>query len=315
MTKPGPPPDVPFTEGCLEPHRTDLRRRYDAAEYSPDAPRDRCRVLVTCATARIDSRTFDTLPALEAVVNFGVGYDHIDVTAAHTRGIIVCNTPDVLTDCVADLTKGCVIDIARGMTAADRYVRQGQWPHAPYPLGHRVSGTRIGIGGLGRVGRAVAHRAESFGMTVAYHNRRAVAGLLYRYFDDQRLLAAASDFLVVCVPGGRDSDSLVDAKVLHELGPSGYLVNVSRGEVVDQTALVEALRGGVITGAALDVFHNEPHVPAELLDPENVLLLPHLGSTTVQSRPQMWELLRSNVTSVISGDTPPTPVRQFAPAR
>jgi len=315
MTNRCPLPNVLFTEGFLEPQRAELRRRYDAgstrrmrrrigAEYSSPARKHESIPVPSV-----------TLPALEAVVNFGVGYDHIDVTAARTRGITVCNTPDVLTDCVADLAMGCIIDIARGMTAADRYVRRGQWPHAPYPLGRKVSGTRIGIVGLGRIGHAVAYRAEAFGMTVAYHNRRAVAGLLYRYFDDLRLLAAASDFLVVCASGGADSTGLVDSEVLHALGPSGFLINVARGDVVDQAALIEALRDSVIAGAALDVFRNEPHVPTELLDRENVLLLPHLGSATMQSRTQMWELLCSNVTSTLSGEAPPTPVRQFAPAR
>ncbi|WP_432540814.1 2-hydroxyacid dehydrogenase [Kineococcus sp. SYSU DK002] len=291
-----------------------LRTRYGAVgEPSPDVAGD-VDVVVTSGRFGVDAGLMARLPALRAVLNFGVGYDTTDVAEANRRGVVVTNTPDVLTDCVADTAAALVLDVLRGFSAADRWVRAGNWSAAAnYPLTRRVRGTRVGILGLGRIGRAIAHRLEGFGVSTAYHNRRELPGAGYRYLPDARSLAAASDVLVVAASGGADSAGLVSAEVLTALGPQGYLVNVARGSVVDEDALVEALREGRIAGAGLDVFAHEPHVPAALLERDDVVLLPHLGSGTVQTRDAMERLVLDNLDAFLADGRVLTPVPETAP--
>ncbi len=242
-----------------------------------------------------DAALIAALPSLKVISSFGVGVDKVDLVAAGRRGILVGNTPDVLNDCVADLAIGLAIDVARGLSASDRYLRRGEWPKGPYPLQRRVSGKRMGIVGLGRIGKAIAHRAAAFDMPLRYHNRRPAADTQIAYEPSLVELARWSDFLVIIVPGGAATRHLINETVLDALGPEGYLINVARGSVVDEAALVRALRDKRIAGAALDVFENEPHVPTELMQLDNAVLLPHVGSATHETRSAMAQRVFDNL--------------------
>lgn len=243
----------------------------------------------------IDATWFDRLPALEIVASFGVGYDKVDATAAATRGIVVTNTPGVLDEEVADLTVGLLLATLRHIPQADRFVREGRWPAGPFPLSPTLRGRRVGILGLGAIGKAVARRIEAFGVPISYHGRSRQEGIGYEYYRTAAALAEASDVLVVVVPGGSGTRHLVDAAVLTALGPEGVLVNVARGSVVDQTALITALQAGTIGGAGLDVFEDEPSVPEVLFDMANVVLLPHIGSASQATRAAMGRLVVDNL--------------------
>ncbi|MDT0187042.1 2-hydroxyacid dehydrogenase [Microbacterium sp. ARD31] len=267
------------------------------------------RVAVTSGVWGVRAEHLDRLPALEAIVSFGVGYDATDVDEAARRGVVVSNTPDVLTDCVADAAVGLVIDVMRGLSAADRFVRRGEWAAGRTPpLARRVTGARIGIVGLGRIGLAIARRLEAFGTTISYHNRRARSDVSYAYVPDVVSLARGCDVLVLAAAGGDASRQLVDAAVLDALGPHGFLVNIARGSVVDEDALVAALQEGRIAGAGLDVFAAEPHVPSALLGRDDVVLLPHLGSATVETRRAMADLTLANVAAYLDEGRLLTPV-------
>lgn len=266
-------------------------------------------VAVTSGRTGVDAGLMSALPNLGAVVNFGVGYDTTDVEEAAVRNIAVSNTPDVLSDCVADTAIGLLIDVMRQFSAADRYLRAGRWvADGNYPLTHKVSGARVGIIGLGRIGTAIATRLGGFGCTVSYHNRREVEGSPYRYVSTPAELAAGADVLIIAAAGGAGTRHLVDREVLDALGPDGYLVNIARGSVVDEQALVEALADGRLAGAGLDVFTDEPNVPAALLDMDNVVLLPHVGSGTVETRNAMEELTLANLDTYLRTGTLVTPV-------
>ncbi|WP_021595331.1 2-hydroxyacid dehydrogenase [Actinomadura welshii] len=264
--------------------------------------------LVTRAAVGVGKDLIDRLPRLRVITSFGVGYDTIDVAAASARGVQVSNTPDVLNDCVADVAVGGLIDVMRRMTDADRYLRRGDWHAGPYPLTTKVSGKRVGVLGLGRIGRAVARRLEGFDIEVAYHSRHPVDGVDYRYVESVDGLAAWSDALVIAVAGGDGTRGLVSASTLEALGPAGHLVNIARGSVVDEPALVDALVNGRIAGAALDVFADEPNVPDELLPLGNVLLLPHIASATHETREAMGDLVFRNLQRFLSDGTLITPV-------
>ena len=257
---------------------------------------------------RIDASWFDRLPALEIVANFGVGYDTIDAAAAAERGVIVTNTPGVLDEEVADLTIGLLLATVRRIPQADRYVREGRWADAPFPLSPTLRGRRIGILGLGAIGKAVARRLEGFGVSIAYHGRSRQPGVTYDYHDSPATLAASCDVLLVIVPGGAGTRHLVDADVLAALGSDGVLVNVARGSVVDQAALVAALRSGTILAAGLDVYEAEPDVPEALRAMENVVLLPHIGSASEQTRRAMGQLVVDNLASWFDTGKPISPV-------
>lgn len=306
------PENAVVTVGTLRKELTDeLSRRYGARELGelPNGPAKGVRVAVTSGVWGVRAEHLDRLPDLQAVVNFGVGYDSTDVAECHRRGIAVSNTPDVLTDCVADLAVGLLIDVMRGLSAADRSVRRGDWEAGRQPaLARRVAGSRVGILGLGRIGSAIAHRLEAFGCAISYHNRHERDDVSYRYASNVVELAESCDVLVVAAAGGAASAGLVDAEVLAALGPDGYLVNVARGSVVDERALVRALETAALAGAALDVFADEPHVPAPLLEDERVVVLPHIGSATIETRAAMTELTLANVAQALSDGTLVTPV-------
>ena len=309
--------------GPLKPSLAEtLRTRY-GAQTLPEDPATRTEFLadsgayvtavVTSGRTGVDAALMAELPRLGAVVNFGVGYDTTDVDAAALRGVGVSNTPDVLTDCVADTAVGLLIDTMRQFSASDRYVRAGRWPaEGNYPLTRQVSNTRVGIIGLGRIGGAIAKRLSAFGCTISYHNRRQVTESPYTYVGSPVALAQDVDVLVIAAAGGSATSKLVDAAVLDALGPDGYLINIARGSVVDETALVSALRGGRLAGAGLDVFADEPNVPAELFAMDNVVLLPHVGSGTVQTRAAMEDLTLRNLDEFLATGRLVTPVLEPA---
>ena len=280
-------------------HLHDRSHQTDPAGFAAAAPR--IRAIAASGESRVSRELIAQLPALEIISVFGVGYDGIDVAAAHERGIHVTNTPDVLTDEVADMAIGLMLAIARRIPQADRYIRANKWPEGGLALGRKVSGARLGLVGFGRIGQAIARRADSFGMSIAYTARGPKAGTTQRFYPDAATLAEAVDFLVVITPGGAGTRKLIDAPVLAALGKDGYLVNVARGSVVDERALVDALQRGTIAGAALDVFENEPHVPPELFVLDNVVLTPHIGSATWQTRRAMADLAFGNLQAHFAG--------------
>lgn len=266
------------------------------------------RGVAASGDSRVNAELISALPALEIISVMGVGYDGIDVAAARARGVMVTHTPNVLNDEVADLAIGLMLCAARQLPEADRYVRSGKWLSAPMPLARKMSGARLGIVGMGRIGQAIAHRAQAFGMSIAYTARSAKSGLPYRFVPALLDLASASDFLVLITPGGAGTRKMVDAEVLKALGPKGILVNVARGSVVDESALIEALEKGVIGGAALDVFEDEPRVPERLMAMPHVVLAPHIGSATTQTRQAMADLTFGNLREHFAGRPVLTPV-------
>ena len=257
-------------------------------------------VVVTSAAYGLTAAQIALLPNLRAVCSFGVGYDSIDLAALQQRGIVLSNTPDVLTDCVADLAMGLLIDVSRGISAGDRYARAGLWGSKQrMGMGARVTGKKLGILGLGRIGLAIAERAQGFKMNIGYHNRKPVADVAHGYFDSVVALAQWADCLIVACPGGAATEHLVNAAVLQALGEHGLLINIARGSVVDEAALVAALEASHIAGAALDVFEREPHIPSLLLQSEKVVLTPHIGSATRETRLDMDDLLLQNVAAFV----------------
>lgn len=250
-------------------------------------------------------------PQLEIVSTFGVGYDHVDAAWAGRQGIIVTNTPEVLTDEVADTAIGLLLCTLRELPQAERYLRAGKWPEAPYPLTRTTLRNRtIGMVGMGRIGKAIARRLDAFGAPVVYHARRPKPHLPYRYYPGLVTMAQAVDTLIVIVPGGPDTRHLINAKVLEALGPEGVLINIARGSVVDEAALIKALQDRTIYSAGLDVFANEPAVPPELLAMDHVVLLPHIASGSHYTRGKMDRLVVDNLLSWFEGKGPLTPVRE-----
>ena len=298
---------APMMEALRGAYRVhDRTHQSDAAAFAAAAPR--IRAIAASGESKVPHELIAQLPKLEIVSVFGVGYDGVDVAAARERGIAVTHTPNVLNDEVADLAMALVLAVSRRLVEADRYVRSGAWAHGPMPLARKVSGARMGIVGLGRIGLAIAKRAEAFGMSIAYTSRNARTDVRYPHFASAEALAREVDFLVVITPGGAGTKKLIDAKVLAALGKKGYLVNVARGSVVDEQALVSALREGTIAGAGLDVFENEPNVPSELLALDNVVLTPHIGSATWQTRQAMADLAFANLQAHFAGKPLLSPV-------
>jgi lactate dehydrogenase-like 2-hydroxyacid dehydrogenase len=270
------------------------------------------RVQAMIASGSVDAAMMDTMPGLRLIAVSGVGYDNVDTAAATARGIIVTNTPDVLTHTVADLALALILAVERRIVAADAFMRRGDWKHGAFPLARDVRGLTLGILGLGRIGIAIAQRAETFGLRVQYSNRRQRSDVGYPYHEDALALAHASDILLAVVPGGAETRHLVTEEVLRALGPEGTLVNIARGSVVDEAALVRCLLDGSLGTAALDVFDREPEVPAELFALDNVVLTPHIGSATHTTREAMANLAADNVLASLAGSPPLTPVVESA---
>lgn len=264
--------------------------------------------IVTSFARRVNRQLIEGLPNLEIICQFGVGVDNIDLEAARERQIAVTNTPDLVTNDTADIALALLLSCARRVVEGGAYVRVGKWANGPMPLGTSLSGKTVGIVGLGRIGQAVARRATSFDMNVAYYSRQKKAGFSYTYYPDLATLAKDSDFMIITVAGGSETRQLVNADILKALGPDGYLINVARGSVVDQEALLVALRNQEIAGAGLDVFENEPQVPEALFTMDNVVLLPHMGTATVETRTKMGRLVLQNLYAHFNGEPLMTPV-------
>jgi lactate dehydrogenase-like 2-hydroxyacid dehydrogenase len=238
-----------------------------------------------------------------------VGYDGIDLVAAAEHGVVVTNTPDVLTEEVADTALGLLLMTVRELSAAERYLRAGRWAaEGAYPLSASLRDRTVGIVGLGRIGMAIARRLDAMNIPVVYHSRSARPDTPYRYYDDLRRMAADVNVLLSILPGTQATKHLINASILEALGADGILVNVGRGSAVDEAALVSALKDGTIRAAGLDVFANEPNVPAELVALPNAVLLPHVGSASVHTRNAMGQLVVDNLTSWFREGKPLTPV-------
>ena len=264
--------------------------------------------------SKVARALLDQLPAVEIVSIMGVGYDGVDVAAAIERKVPVTHTPNVLNDEVADLAIGLMLSVARRIPQADQYVRAGRWgKEGPFPLTRKMTGARLGIVGLGRIGQAIATRAEAFGMSIAYTARSAKAELKhYAFHPSAKELAANVDFLVIITPGGAGTKHMINAEVMKALGPRGYLINVARGSVVDEHALVAALQQGVIAGAGLDVYENEPHPLEALWSMDNVVLTPHMASGTRETRQAMADLAVNNLRAHFAGQPLLSPVPECA---
>jgi lactate dehydrogenase-like 2-hydroxyacid dehydrogenase len=305
--------------GRFEQSLTDAMARFSPLRIPNDAGRaaflaehaESINVIVSSGRPGVDAELMAALPNLEVIVNNGAGVDAIDLDAARRLGIGVSNTPDVLSDTVADTALGLILMTLRQFGAADRYVRDGRWAvDGAFPYARDVSGLQVGILGLGRIGLAIATRLLGFDCAIAYHNRHRVQGSPYRYAESPYELAESVDILVVATAGGGGSEKLVSREVLQALGPQGYLINIARGSVVDQDALVELLASGGLAGAGLDVYVDEPNVPAELRGLDNVVLLPHVGSATARTRAAMAQLTLRNLESYLSSKKLVTPVLQ-----
>jgi hydroxypyruvate reductase len=290
---------APLPPFLYEPLKRDYRcHDYHESSHKPGllaAEGARIRGLVQGGGTVTPTSLLDALPRLEIISVFGVGYDGVPIEYCRTRGLKVTNTPDVLTDDVADVAVGLVLMTGRGFARLERFTRAGQWLKQGPELTTKLGGRTAGILGLGRIGKAIAQRLSAMGMRIAYTGRKPQADVPYRFIGDPVSLARESDFLIVACPGGEATRNLVDAKVLEALGKDGTLVNIARGSIVDEPALVAALQNGTIRAAGLDVFVDEPNVPAPLLAMENVVLLPHVGSATRETRQAMGDLCKANL--------------------
>ncbi|MCP3474115.1 2-hydroxyacid dehydrogenase [Bradyrhizobium sp. CCGUVB1N3] len=285
--------------------------RADLERLTP-AVREKIRgIAVTYHTVRADKDSLSHFPKLEIVANFGVGYDHVDTAYAREHNVVVTNTPDVLTEEVADVAMGLLLATLREFIKADRYVRSGLWTTQNYPLSvGSLRDRKVGIVGMGRIGQAIARRIEASLVPVVYHSRNPSKDVSYKHYPDLIEMAKAVDTLMVIVPGGASTNKMINAEVLKALGPRGVLVNVARGSVVDEPALVQALKSGTILAAGLDVFAAEPNVPDELKTMQNVILLPHIGSASVVTRNAMDQLVVDNLKTWFAGKPPITPVAE-----
>jgi len=271
---------------------------------------DKIRAVAIAYTAnRLDAAFMQKLPKLEQISSFGVGYDHVDAKWAGEHGIVVTNTPEVLNEEVADTALGLLLCTVREFPQAERYLRAGKWTKAQYPLTKATLRDRtVGMVGMGRIGKAIARRLEAFGVPVVYHSRKPQDGVSYKYYPKLIDMARDVDTLMVIVPGGAATKDMINKDVLQALGPRGILINMARGSVVDEPALIEALKNRTIYSAGLDVFAKEPDVPKDLLEMDHVVLFPHLGSSTEVTRAAMDQLVVDNVLAWAAGKPPLTPV-------
>lgn len=318
-------PVVVVTRKLPEAVETRMMELFDVRLNLSDEPMGRDRlidaaqgadVLVPTVTDRIDAGVIGAAsPRLQLIANYGAGVDHIDLRAARDKGVCVTNTPDVLTEDTADMTMALILSAPRRLTEAERVLRAGKWPgwSPTWMLGRRVSGVRLGIVGMGRIGQAVARRAKAFNMKIHYHNRRRLhpdveTELEATYHESLDQMLARMDIITVHCPHTPATFHLLSARRLKLLQPHAYIVNTARGEIIDEVALVRMLRAKELAGAALDVYENEPAVNPKLLQFENVVLLPHVGSATVEGRMGMGECVIVNIRNFVDGHTPPNRV-------
>jgi lactate dehydrogenase-like 2-hydroxyacid dehydrogenase len=275
-------------------------------------------IAIAYTANKVDAAFMQKFPKLEQISSFGVGYDHIDAKWAGAHGIVVTNTPGVLDEEVADTALGLLLCTVRELPQSERYLRAGKWPAAHYPLTKATLRDRtVGMVGMGRIGKAIARRLEAFGVPVAYHSRNPQAGVAYKYYPNLVEMARNVDTLMIIVPGGASTQNMINAEVLKALGPKGIVINMARGSVVDEPALIEALKSRTIYSAGLDVFAKEPEVPKALMEMDHVVLFPHVGSATEQTRAAMDQLVVDNILAWAAGKPPLTPVSEtpFPPKR
>jgi lactate dehydrogenase-like 2-hydroxyacid dehydrogenase len=278
--------------------------------FAETAPRLRA-IAVSATEERIPGALMSRFPRLEIVSSFGVGYDHVEVAWAAAHGVTVTNTPDVLTEEVADTALGLLLCTAREFPQAERYLRAGKWAQKGYPLSKATLRNRtVGLVGMGRIGQAIARRLDAMQVPVVYHSRRPAAGVSYKHYPKLIDMARDVDVLLVITPGGVATRNLINAEVLAALGRDGILINMARGSVVDEPALIKALQDKTIMSAGLDVYQNEPHVPAELIAMDHVVLFPHLGSASIATRERMDQLIVDNLLAWAAGKPPLTPVAE-----
>ena len=297
------------------PDKVNLHVLFDAPDQDAfiKSNGDKIRGMIVAGhgAMKIDAAFMQKFPKLEIISNFGVGYDHIDAKWAGSHGITVTNTPEVLDDEVADTTIGLLLCTVRELPQSERYLRAGKWPSANYPLTKATLRDRtVGMLGMGRIGQAIAKRLEAFGVPVVYHSRNAQKGVSYKYYPKLVDMARDVDTLIVIVPGGASTSNMVNKAVFEALGSTGILVNIARGSVVDEKALIEALKNKTIMAAGLDVFAQEPQVPAELIAMDNVVLLPHVGSASVWTRNAMDQRVVDNILYWAEGKPPISPVAE-----
>ncbi|MBU0800142.1 MAG: 2-hydroxyacid dehydrogenase [Alphaproteobacteria bacterium] len=305
---------------CMAPlpadYMSELEGHFDvlrlSREHDPEAALQERRGdivgLISWYTFPVTRHLIESLPNLEIIAVYGVGYEYIDMEAARARGITVTNTPGVLAPEGADTALALMLATARRICEADMYVRVGKWLNGPMPFGVSLHGKTVGILGLGGIGQAVAKRCAAFEMDVVYTGPREKKDQPYQYYADLTTMAAASDFLVITCPGGDATRGIVDYKVLEALGPKGFVINVARGSVINDDDLLAALTNKAIAGAGLDVFTSEPNVPEPLISMDNVVLLPHIGSATMETRSRMARLLLENILAYFAGEPLKTPV-------
>jgi hydroxypyruvate reductase len=313
------PPDIIVT-APLPPFLYDpLKADYRCHDYAQAADKagllatvgSKIRGLVQGGGTVTPTTLLDALPALEIISVFGVGYDGVPVDYCRKRGLKVTNTPDVLTEDVADVAVALVMMTSRGFVRLNRFVHAGEWLKRGPELTTKLAGKTVGILGLGRIGKAIAQRLSAMGMKIAYTGRKP-QDVPYRFIPELAALAAASDFLVVACPGGPATKNIVNADVLAALGKKGTIVNIARGSIIDEPALVAALEKGTIKAAGLDVFADEPRIPQPLLSMDNVVLLPHVGSATRETRQAMGDLCKANLDAWFAGKPLPAPIPELA---
>ncbi|MEO6381724.1 MAG: 2-hydroxyacid dehydrogenase [Nitrobacter sp.] len=297
--------DNGFTDQFVLHH---FEKQADLERLTP-AVADKIRGMAITDSIPSGSAVQARFPRLEIMSSFGVGYDHIDTGHAREHDIVVTNTPDVLTEEVADVALGLLIATLREFVRADRYVRAGLWTTQNFPLSvGSLRDRKVGMVGMGRIGQAIARRLDAARVLVVYHSRNPAAGVSHRHYPNLIEMAKAVDTLIVITPGGASTLKLINAHVLAALGPRGVIVNLARGSVIDEPALIHALKSGVILAAGLDVFASEPNVPDELRALQNVVLLPHIGSASVVTRNAMDQLIVDNIKAWFAGKPPLTPV-------
>jgi lactate dehydrogenase-like 2-hydroxyacid dehydrogenase len=297
----------PFPQLAQDLIDTEFRCHSLEALEQDETLRRSVRGIITRSNSVVPAEVLERLPGLGIIATCGVGYDLIPLAAAARRGVVVTNTPEVLNDAVAELCVGLLLALLRQIPAGDRFTRSGAWRDGAFPLGVSLAGKRVGIVGLGRIGKEIAKRLAPFGVTLSYFGR-SDQRLAWRFEPDLRQLAQDSDILILCAPGGPATEHLVDAAVLDALGPQGYLINIARGSLVRQDDLIAALARGAIAGAALDVFDNEPDIDPRFFELDNVVLAPHIGSATSETRLAMARLTLDNLHRFFDDGSALTPV-------
>ncbi len=265
-------------------------------------------ILSSYAGMPVTRRILEALPNVSMIGHFGMGIDTIDLAAAKERHISITNTPGILAPDTADIALSLMLSVSRRIVEADMYVRVGKWPSGAFPLATSMTGKRVGIVGMGRIGQAIGRRCAGFDMTISYHGPREKPDLAYQYYADLRQMAENSDFLVLACPGGPETRHIINSKVLKALGPKGYVINVARGSVINTDDLLVALSNRDIAGAGLDVYETEPNIPEALISMDNVVLLPHIGSATTETRAAMGQLVIANIVAHFEGQPLLTPV-------